>query len=50
MALYREDKSAGFIGLIGGGLLVLALLYGIVQWTNAKFAGHGARPAAGATH
>ena len=49
MALYREDKPAAFVGLIGGALLVLAMCYAIVQWTNAKFEGHKAgAPAAGA--
>jgi hypothetical protein len=42
MALYKEDKKAAFVGLIGGAILVLAMCLVIIQWTNAQFAGHGA--------
>ena len=42
-----SDKAPAFIGLIGGAIVLGAFMYGIVLWTNAKFAGHGA--AAGGT-
>ncbi len=35
-----SDKGAAFIGLIGGAVLISAILYGIVRWTNSLFAGH----------
>ena len=41
-----SDKAPAFIGLIGGVIVLGAFMYGIVLWTNAKFAGHAA-PAAG---
>jgi hypothetical protein len=46
------DKRAAFVGLIGGMALIGALVYGMVLWTNAQFAGHapGAKPAVGSTH
>jgi hypothetical protein len=37
-----SDKGAAFAGLIGGAVLIGAILYGIVIWTNAQFAGHEA--------
>ncbi|MBY0491011.1 MAG: hypothetical protein K2R93_14300 [Gemmatimonadaceae bacterium] len=37
---HGSDKGAAFTGLIGGALVIGAILYGIVMWTNAKFAGH----------
>lgn len=42
------DKRAAFLGLIGGVVVIFALMYGMVLWTNAQFAGHegGERPAA----
>lgn len=43
------DKKAAFIGLVGGMALIGALMYGMVLWTNAQFAGHAAEAnAAGA--
>ena len=44
-----SDKAPAFIGLIGGIVVLGALLYGIVVWTNGKYAGHGEAkgPAAG---
>ena len=36
-----SDMGAAFTGLIGGAILVGAILYAIVLWTNAQFAGHG---------
>ena len=46
------DKKAAFIGLVGGMALIGALVYGMVLWTNAQFAGHegGAKAAATSTH
>ncbi|QJR36256.1 hypothetical protein [Gemmatimonas groenlandica] len=43
-----SDKGAAFIGLIGGAVLIGAILYGIVIWTNGQFAGHEEKKAAAA--
>ena len=43
------DKSAGFSGLILGAIVLFVVMFGIVRMTNAKYAGHGAEPAAGTT-
>lgn len=40
MSLHPEDKKAAFTGLIGGAILVLVMVLGLIQWTNAQFAGH----------
>lgn len=46
---HKADARAAFAGLIVGVLVLLAIMYGIVQLTNRKFAGHSATaPAAGA--
>ena len=45
----REDRVPAYIGLIAGGLFVGGVLFGVVKWTNAQFAGHGAEARAGAT-
>ena len=46
---HKADARAAFTGLIVGALVLLAVMYGIVQLTNRKFAGHAATaPAAGA--
>ena len=37
-----SDKVPAFLGLIGGAIVLGALMYGIVLWANAQFAGHGA--------
>jgi hypothetical protein len=44
----NPDLPAAFMGLIGGAILLGAILYGVVLWTNARFAGHeeGAKKAA----
>ncbi len=46
------DKRAAFVGLIAGMAVIGALMYGMVQWTNAQFAGHagGERAAGASTH
>ena len=43
-----SDKGAAFIGLIGGAILIGAIMYGVTMWTNSLFEGkeHGATPAA----
>ena len=41
MALFKEDKRAAYMGLIGGAIALLILVYGMVQITNRKFEGHG---------
>jgi hypothetical protein len=40
MALYKEDKRAAFVGLVVTTLALVAVAWGIVLATNAKFAGH----------
>jgi hypothetical protein len=42
------DKSAGFAGLILGGIALFVIMFGIVRWTNSQFADHGAAEAPGA--
>ena len=42
-----SDKAAGFMGLIGGAIFIAAIIYGIVLWTNAQFAGHEAEKKTG---
>ena len=32
--------GAAFTGLIGGAIFLGAIIYGIVLWTNARFASH----------
>jgi hypothetical protein len=42
------DKSAGFTGLILGAIAIFVIVFGIVRWTNAQYAGKhegGAAPA-----
>jgi hypothetical protein len=47
MSLCKGDKSAAFVGLIGGAITILLLVYGMVLLTNASFEGHeAAAPAA----
>lgn len=45
-----EDKRAGFMGLIVACVVLFLAMYGIVEYTNAKFAGHKAEAAAPAAH
>jgi hypothetical protein len=42
---HGSDMGAAFTGLIGGTILIGAVLYAIVLWTNDKFAGHKAEAA-----
>lgn len=43
------DKGAAFMGLIGGVVAIGALLYGMVTWTNSRYAHEGGeKPAASA--
>ena len=44
---HAPDKAAGFTGLVVGVVLLLAVMYGIVVWTNGRFESHHA--AAGTT-
>jgi hypothetical protein len=44
-----HDKGAAFVGLFGGLIVLGALMYAMVLFTNSRFAGHsagGATPAA----
>jgi hypothetical protein len=44
-----SDLGAAFAGLIGGAVVIGLILYGIVLWTNDRFAGHAAgKPSAAA--
>ena len=37
---HAGDMKAAYLGLVGGAILIGAILYGIVLWTNTIFAGH----------
>ena len=45
---HSSDKGAAFTGLIVTSVALFLLAFGIVKWTNAKFADHepGKAPAA----
>ncbi len=43
-----SDMGAAFVGLIGGAVFIGVVMYGIVLWTNAQFAGHKAEKATSA--
>jgi hypothetical protein len=43
---HKADARAAFMGLIFGAIVLLAVMYGIVRMTNAKFDRHEAAPAA----
>lgn len=46
-----SDKGAAFAGLLVTTLALAVFCYGIVLWTNAKFASHaGTAPSATTTH
>ena len=34
------DKRAAYVGLVAGVAILGSLVYGMVMWTNARFAGH----------
>ena len=36
----ESDAKAAFTGLIVGAIVLFFIVFGIVKWTNAKFAGH----------
>ncbi len=40
------DKSAGFTGLILGGIALFVLIFGIVRITNAHYSGEAAEGSA----
>jgi hypothetical protein len=42
-----RDKAPAFLGLVAGALVIGAILFGVVKWTDARFASH-APAAAGA--
>ncbi|CAA9318539.1 MAG: hypothetical protein AVDCRST_MAG11-1896, partial [uncultured Gemmatimonadaceae bacterium] len=35
-----SDRTPAFVGLVGGGAIIGAILYGVVVWTNTQFEGH----------
>ena len=39
-ATHGSDKGAAFAGLIGGAIFIACVVYGLVVWTNARFASH----------
>ena len=42
-----RDKAPAFLGMIVGAVVIAAILFGVVKWTNARFdAKHAAAPAA----
>lgn len=41
-----HDRRPAYIGLVAGAMLIGAILFGMVKWTNSRFASHG-EPAAG---
>ncbi|HEX8849320.1 MAG TPA: hypothetical protein VF761_07310 [Gemmatimonadaceae bacterium] len=43
------DKSAGYTGLIVGGIVVFLIAWGIVHMTNKKYEGHAEGAAAAET-
>ena len=50
-----QDKGPAFLGLFGGLIVIGAVIYGMVLYANAQFAGHaagkaGTPAAATATH
>ena len=47
-----QDKGPAFVGLFVGVILLGAFMFGMVKWTNTRFAGHGAaeKGAAGEAH
>lgn len=40
------DKAAAFVGLFAGAALLGGLIYGMVTWTNARYAHEGGERAA----
>ena len=43
------DRIPAYVGLIAGAAFIFVVLFGVVKWTNGRFAGHGAeKPAAAA--
>ncbi|HEX4934239.1 MAG TPA: hypothetical protein VFV33_13710 [Gemmatimonadaceae bacterium] len=48
---HSSDKGAAFIGLIVTSAVLFVFAFGIVKWTNAKYAGHeGAKAEATQAH
>lgn len=43
------DTGAGFMGLIGGAILIFAIIYSIVMWTNSRYKSHESAAGAAAT-
>jgi len=45
----RDDRVPAFVGLVGGAIFIFGVLFGVVHWTNGRFAGHGEGAKAEAT-
>jgi hypothetical protein len=48
--MQHNDKPAAFTGLIVTAVLLFVMAYGIVMWTNTKFASHSPAAAGEAKH
>jgi cytochrome b len=48
--MHHNDQPAAFKGLIITAILLFVMAYGIVQWTNSRFASHAAAPAGATKH
>ena len=46
---HHDDRGAAFTGLIVGGILLFAILFGVTKATNAKFAHEKGEAHAGET-
>ena len=44
-----EDRRPAYVGLVATAVLLLALMFGMVKWTNGRFEGHS-KAAGAAAH
>jgi len=44
---HGSDKSAAFMGLIGGAIFIAIVVVALVVWTNKRFDAHEGEPHAG---
>ena len=47
---HGTDMRAAYMGLFVGLLVLLAIVYGIVRWTDSRFEGHEPAPGASTPH